>query len=265
MKVWAAIHQGPSASGRERHFAPLSWRQMIAPIVRRRCRGGTLAAGRQASISGASTSHCSSVRPIASSSKPEERPPRPRVQALTGPSGATQKYLCALSPILTYPGACLGMRARCSNPFFTLAPSPASMRPSSAAAPSSAAVPPSIRQERQESDRQRPGASVGGGRLPGDFLRAGALARTVHRRLRLIRFLSCPLARQLQRLFIKPALLTPATDGRATRIVALDQECSIRQDFHRPVLDDGTQDPSSSQNALPAGPALIRMLAAAAP
>src|SRR5215217_6262360 len=86
MKVWAAIHQGPSASGRERHFAPLSWRQMIALIVRRRCRGGTLAAGRQASISGASTSHCSSVRPIAPSSKPKERPPRPRVQALTGPS-----------------------------------------------------------------------------------------------------------------------------------------------------------------------------------
>src|SRR6187402_2020669 len=85
MKVWAAIHQGPSASGRERHFAPLSWRQMIALIVRRRCRGGTLAAGRQASISGASTSHCSSVRPIASSSKPEERPPRPRVQTLTDP------------------------------------------------------------------------------------------------------------------------------------------------------------------------------------
>src|SRR5215216_5177469 len=86
MKVWAAIHQGPSASGRERHFAPLSWRQMIALIVRRRCRGGTLAAGRQASISGASTSHCSSVRPIAPSSKPKERPPRPRVQALTGPN-----------------------------------------------------------------------------------------------------------------------------------------------------------------------------------
>src|SRR5215213_5259668 len=93
MKVWAAIHQGPSASGRERHFAPLSWRQMIALIVRRRCRGGTLAAGRQASISGASTSHCSSVRPIAPSSKPKERPPRPRVQALTGPS--TQQIAAA--------------------------------------------------------------------------------------------------------------------------------------------------------------------------
>src|SRR5215217_6462913 len=96
MKVWAAIHQGPSASGRERHFAPLSWRQMIALIVRRRCRGGTLAAGRQASISGASTSHCSSVRPIASSSKPEERPPRPRVQALTGPSPSCQAVRLAL-------------------------------------------------------------------------------------------------------------------------------------------------------------------------
>src|SRR5215217_149456 len=93
MKVWAAIHQGPSASGRERHFAPLSWRQMIALIVRRRCRGGTLAAGRQASISGASTSHCSSVRPIAPSSKPEERPPRPCVQALTGPSRLRAAYV----------------------------------------------------------------------------------------------------------------------------------------------------------------------------
>src|SRR4029453_8295893 len=70
---------------------------MIALIVRRRCRGGTLAAGRQASISGASTSHCSSVRPIAPSSKPEERPSRPRVQALTGPS--LKDYLSYLDTV----------------------------------------------------------------------------------------------------------------------------------------------------------------------
>src|SRR5215218_396441 len=109
MKVWAAIHQGPSASGRERHFAPLSWRQMIALIVRRRCRGGTLAAGRQASISGASTSHCSSVRPIAPSSKPKERPPRPRVQALTGPrlfevlAGLLPRSVLRLPPVTSTP------------------------------------------------------------------------------------------------------------------------------------------------------------------
>jgi hypothetical protein len=36
LNVWAAIHHGPSSAGIWRHFAPLSWRQMIASIVRRR-------------------------------------------------------------------------------------------------------------------------------------------------------------------------------------------------------------------------------------
>src|SRR5688572_27077538 len=117
MKVWAAIHQGPSASGRERHFAPLSWRQMIALIVRRRCRGGTLAAGRQASISGASTSHCSSVRPIASSSKPEQRPPRPRVQALTGPKVHNLSLFRVF--LLTYTFFSK-IRKDCSDPSFSV-------------------------------------------------------------------------------------------------------------------------------------------------
>ena len=45
MKVCAAIHQGPCSAGSARHLAPLSWRHRIAPMVRRRCRGGTLAWG----------------------------------------------------------------------------------------------------------------------------------------------------------------------------------------------------------------------------
>jgi hypothetical protein len=36
LKVCAAIHHGPSSAGIWRHFAPLSCRQMIASIVRRR-------------------------------------------------------------------------------------------------------------------------------------------------------------------------------------------------------------------------------------
>ncbi len=36
LKVCAAIHQGPNAAGIWRHFAPLSCRQMIASMVRRR-------------------------------------------------------------------------------------------------------------------------------------------------------------------------------------------------------------------------------------
>ena len=45
MKVCAAIHHGPRSAGSIRHPAPLSWRQRIAPAVRRRCRDATLARG----------------------------------------------------------------------------------------------------------------------------------------------------------------------------------------------------------------------------
>jgi hypothetical protein len=36
MKVWAAIHQGPSSAGMARHLAPFCMRQTIASKVRRR-------------------------------------------------------------------------------------------------------------------------------------------------------------------------------------------------------------------------------------
>lgn len=61
MKVWAAIHQGPSSAGIALHFAPFSCRQMIAAMVRRRWRGGTLACGRQPSINGSNVAQRSSV------------------------------------------------------------------------------------------------------------------------------------------------------------------------------------------------------------
>jgi hypothetical protein len=61
MNVCAAVHQGPSSAGMARHFAPFRQRQMIASTVRRRFDGGTLARGRQASTSGSSAAHRSSV------------------------------------------------------------------------------------------------------------------------------------------------------------------------------------------------------------
>ena len=61
-KVCAAIHHGPGSAGIWRHFAPLSWRQMIASTVRRRSWWSVLYGGRHASIRGASTFHCASVR-----------------------------------------------------------------------------------------------------------------------------------------------------------------------------------------------------------
>ncbi len=61
MKVCAALHHGPSSPGMARYFAPFLCRQRMAPIVRRRWLGGTFAGGRQASTSGSSTAHCSSV------------------------------------------------------------------------------------------------------------------------------------------------------------------------------------------------------------
>src|SRR3954471_13084828 len=42
MKVWAAIHQGPSSAGTARHLAPFVCRQRMALIVRRRLDEGTL-------------------------------------------------------------------------------------------------------------------------------------------------------------------------------------------------------------------------------
>ena len=61
MKVWAAIHQGPCSCGSARHLAPLSWRQRMAPMVRRRLPGGALAWGKHTSIGGSSSVHCASV------------------------------------------------------------------------------------------------------------------------------------------------------------------------------------------------------------
>ncbi len=69
MKVWAAIHHGPSSAGSERHFAPFWCRQRIALTVRRRLLGGTFAGGRDASTSGSSTAHCSSVSITAAPAK----------------------------------------------------------------------------------------------------------------------------------------------------------------------------------------------------
>jgi hypothetical protein len=60
-RVCAAIHHGLNPAGTARHFAPFSCRQTIAVIVRRRWRDGTFACGRQASISGSSTTQRSSV------------------------------------------------------------------------------------------------------------------------------------------------------------------------------------------------------------
>ena len=62
LKVWAAIHHGPGSAGMARQVAPFRCRQMIASIVRRRSWWSVLYGGRHASIRGASTPHCSSVR-----------------------------------------------------------------------------------------------------------------------------------------------------------------------------------------------------------
>ena len=71
IKVCAAIHHGPRSSGTARHFAPLSCRQRIAVIVRRRRFGGTFAAGRHASTSGSSTAQRSSESTMAPSENME--------------------------------------------------------------------------------------------------------------------------------------------------------------------------------------------------
>jgi hypothetical protein len=61
MKSCAARHHGPCSAGIARHRVPFACRQTIAPMVRRRSRGGVLPFGRHASISGSSAAHCSSV------------------------------------------------------------------------------------------------------------------------------------------------------------------------------------------------------------
>ncbi|SDB75037.1 hypothetical protein SAMN02927895_05742, partial [Belnapia rosea] len=79
MNICAAIHHGPSSAGMARDLAPLSCRHRMALMVRRRCCGGTLAGGRQASTSGSSTAHCSSV----STSAPSKTGPNANgIQAL---------------------------------------------------------------------------------------------------------------------------------------------------------------------------------------
>src|SRR5918998_6090916 len=88
MKIWAAIHQGPSSAGSARHLAPFACRHRIALMVRRRSDGGTLACGRQDSTKGSSTAHCASVNIIGRLLQPKQgkRPITPRVQTLTDPN-----------------------------------------------------------------------------------------------------------------------------------------------------------------------------------
>jgi hypothetical protein len=61
MKVWAAIHHGPSSAGMARHLAPFCKRRTIASIVRRNQRIGRGAQGRTWSSKGSRADHCSSV------------------------------------------------------------------------------------------------------------------------------------------------------------------------------------------------------------
>jgi hypothetical protein len=62
MKVWAAIHQGPSSAGMARHLAPFCMRQTIASKVRRRFVSSRPVWGRTASIKGSIALHWTSVR-----------------------------------------------------------------------------------------------------------------------------------------------------------------------------------------------------------
>jgi hypothetical protein len=64
MKSCAARHHGPCSAGIARHRAPFTCRQTIAPIVRRRSRGGVFPFGRHAFKSGSSAAHRSSVNTI---------------------------------------------------------------------------------------------------------------------------------------------------------------------------------------------------------
>ncbi len=84
MKVCAAIHHGPNSSGKDRHFAPFWCRHRIAPTVRRRLLGGTLAGGRHASTSGSSAAHRSSVSTNAAPANAAQRQHQPRVRAPQG-------------------------------------------------------------------------------------------------------------------------------------------------------------------------------------
>jgi hypothetical protein len=61
MKVCAAIHQGPSSEGMDRHLAPLSCRQMIASIVRRSSRIGLDAHGLTSLSNGSRIAQSSSL------------------------------------------------------------------------------------------------------------------------------------------------------------------------------------------------------------
>src|SRR4051812_44675133 len=62
LKVCAAIHQGPRCGGMLRHFAPLSCRQMITSMVRRRFLCSVLCGGGHCAISGGSAAHFASVK-----------------------------------------------------------------------------------------------------------------------------------------------------------------------------------------------------------
>ena len=73
MKSCAARHHGPCSAGIARHLAPFPCRHAIAPIVRRKSRGGVLPFGRHASIDGSSAAHCSPVNATRPSRQLTER------------------------------------------------------------------------------------------------------------------------------------------------------------------------------------------------
>ena len=90
MKHCAGFHHGPSSAGTARHSAPFWCRHTIALIVWRRCCGGTFAAGRQISISGSSTAHCSSVSIRCPSKRQHNATSTGWIQALTSLTGPSE-------------------------------------------------------------------------------------------------------------------------------------------------------------------------------
>jgi hypothetical protein len=86
MKIWAALHQGPSSSGTDRHLAPFWCRQRMAETVRRRSCGGVLPFGRHASIRGSRRAHCPSLSLAPPHRGGAKRNSIQSVQATTRPS-----------------------------------------------------------------------------------------------------------------------------------------------------------------------------------
>jgi hypothetical protein len=106
MKVWSAIHQGPSSTNGARPLASFSCRQRIAVMVRRRCIEGALACGRQASIRGFSIVHYAPANFIASCS-----------HTGTMLSGVTSRNLrrCRIWPVVRAPTGS-HLRQGCTHP-----------------------------------------------------------------------------------------------------------------------------------------------------